>query len=73
MPLISLTPEISYLPSVEKPISSDVVFIKPDGSEITWIFDVGTSSEAARLINQIEGKKKYCNFAFSSGSYSESD
>ena len=57
MPLISLTPEISYLPSVEKPISSDVVFIKPDGSDTTWIFDVGTSSEAARLINQIEGKK----------------
>lgn len=57
MPLISLTPEIFYLPSVEKPISSDVVFIKPDGSDTTWIFDVGTSSEAARLINQIEGKK----------------
>lgn len=57
MPLISLTSEISYLPSVEKPISSDVVFIKPDGSEITWIFDVGTSSEAAQLINAVDGPK----------------
>ena len=57
MPLINLTPEISYLPSVENPLSSDVVFIKPAGSELTWIFDTGTSSEAAQLINQIEGKK----------------
>ena len=57
MPLIQITPEISYLPSVENPLSSDVVFIKPQDSDITWIFDVGTSSEAAQLINQIEGKK----------------
>ncbi len=57
MPLINLTPEISYIPSVETPLSSDVVFIKPEGSEVTWIFDVGTSGEAAELINQIEGKK----------------
>ena len=57
MPLINLTPEISYLPSVENPLSSDVVFIKPAGSDTTWIFDVGTSSEASELINNIEGKK----------------
>ena len=57
MPLINLTPEISYLPSVENPISSDVIFIKPDGSDTTWIFDVGTSSEAAELIKAVEGKK----------------
>ena len=57
MPLIKLTPEISYLPSVENPLSSDVVFIKPEGSDTTWIFDTGTSSEAAELINAVEGKK----------------
>ena len=57
MPLINLTSEISYLPSVEAPISSDVVFIKPDGSDTTWVFDVGTTSEAAEIINNIEGKK----------------
>ena len=57
MPLIQITPEISYLPSVETPISSDVVFIKPEGSETTWIFDVGTTSEAAEIINNMEGKK----------------
>ena len=57
MPLINLTPEISYLPSVENPISSDVVFIKPADSEITWIFDTGANSEAAEIINSIEGKK----------------
>ena len=57
MPVIQLTPEISYLPSVETPISSDVVFIKPADSDITWIFDTGANSEAAELINSIEGKK----------------
>ena len=57
MPLVEITPEISYLPSVESPLSSDVVFIKPAGSDTTWIFDVGTSSEAAELINAVEGKK----------------
>ena len=57
MPLINLTPEISYLPSVESPISSDVVFIKPQGSDTTWIFDTGTCGEAAELINAVEGKK----------------
>ncbi len=82
MPLINITPEISYLPSVENPLSSDVVFITPSvkksdpGSEtgldctlksgsalekdsaVTWIFDVGTCSEAAQIINNIKGKKK---------------
>ena len=57
MSLIKLTPEISYLPSVEAPLSSDVVFIKPQDSDTTWIFDVGSCGEAAQLINQIEGKK----------------
>ncbi len=57
IPLINLTPEISYLPSVESPISSDVVFIKPQGSDTTWIFDTGTCSEAAEFINAVEGKK----------------
>ena len=57
MPLVEISPEISYLPSVENPISSDVVFIKPAGSDTTWIFDVGSCGEAADLINDIEGKK----------------
>ncbi len=57
MPLINLTSEISYLPSVESPISSDVVFIKPQGSDTTWIFDTGTCGEAAELINAVDGKK----------------
>ena len=57
MPLIQLTPEISYLPSVENPLSSDVVFVKPEGSDVTWIFDTGTSRESAELINAVEGPK----------------
>ena len=57
MPLIQLTPEISYLPSVENPLSCEVVFIKPASSDTTWIFDTGTCSEAAQLINGVEGKK----------------
>lgn len=55
MPLIQITSEISYLPSVENPISSDVVLIKT--SDATWIFDVGASAEAVEIINNIEGKK----------------
>lgn len=55
MPLIKLTDEISYLPSVDKPISSDVAFIKT--SQATWIFDTGTTKEAAELINSIEDTK----------------
>ena len=54
---MEISPEISYLPSVENPISSDVVFIKPAGTDTTWIFDVGSCGEAADLINKIEGKK----------------
>ena len=57
MSLIEITPEISYLPSVENPLASDVVFIKPEASDTTWIFDTGTSSEAAQLINAVEGPK----------------
>ena len=57
MSLIHLTPEISYLPSVESPLSCDVVFIKPEGSDTTWIFDTGTCGEAAKLINTLEGPK----------------
>lgn len=57
MPLIEITPEIKYLPSVENPLSCDVVFIKPEASDITWIFDTGTNSEAAQTINKIEGSK----------------
>ncbi len=57
MPLKQITSEISYLPSIENPLSCDVVFIKPEGSDITWIFDTGTNSEAAQTINKIEGTK----------------
>ena len=57
MSLIQINSEISWLPSVETPISSDVVFIKPVGSDTTWIFDTGAASEAAEIINSIEGKK----------------
>ena len=57
MSLINITPEISYLPSVENPLSSDVVFIKPEGSDVSWIFDVGSCGEAAQLINAVDGQK----------------
>ena len=57
MSLIEITPEIKYLPSVENPLSSDVVFIKPEGSDVSWIFDVGSCGEAAQLINAVEGPK----------------
>jgi len=55
MPLISITPNISYLAATEKPLSCDVVFIKTN--KATWIFDVGLNKEAAEEIKKIESPK----------------
>ncbi|MCR4741369.1 MAG: MBL fold metallo-hydrolase [Treponema sp.] len=55
MALIKLTENISYLESSEKPLSSEVIFIKTDKS--TWIFDVGLNNEAYKEIKKIQGPK----------------
>ena len=50
-----LTDSISYFPATESPLSADVGIIRCD--DVTWIFDVGSSEEAAAAINGISGKK----------------
>lgn len=69
--LIHLTDEISYLQATEKPLSCDVVFIKPksqnsnkdkdenenEDENTTWIFDVGSNKKFLKTIKQIKGKK----------------
>lgn len=54
--LVQITPEISFLPSSRNPFSCDVVFIRTESC--TWVYDVGTTSQAADEINRIEGAKK---------------
>ncbi|MBP5329362.1 MAG: MBL fold metallo-hydrolase [Spirochaetaceae bacterium] len=54
-PLISITDNISYLPASTKPLSCDVIFIKTENA--TWIYDVGVTSTACELINNISGPK----------------
>ncbi len=53
--LISITQNISYLPSSTNPLCCDIVFIKTEKS--TWIYDVGSSEDALNAINDISGKK----------------
>lgn len=53
--LVERNQNISYLPASRDPFSCDVVFIKTD--DCTWIYDTGTTEEAADLINGITGKK----------------
>lgn len=53
--LVQITPDISYLPATEKPLSCDIVFIKTNNG--TWIFDVGLNNQSVEEIREIEGKK----------------
>lgn len=55
MPKVSITDNISYIPASEGPLSCDVVFIKTN--QATWIFDTGVTSEAAKEIKEVQGKK----------------
>lgn len=53
--MVELNEKISYIKATESPLSADVVFIKSD--DAVWIFDVGTSQEAASEIAKINCKK----------------
>lgn len=46
---------ISYIPSVEEPLSADVYFIK--GNKGYYIFDVGNNEGSLKEINSINGPK----------------
>lgn len=53
--LITIDKNISYIPALISPLSSDVVCIKTDCR--TWIFDVGADDFSAAYINLIHGNK----------------
>lgn len=50
-----LTDEISYIPAIEEPLSSDVIIIR--GKTQTYIMDVGCSEEVTAYLNSLPGKK----------------
>ncbi len=55
MERIKITEQISYCPATEEPLSADVGFIRC--GEEWWIYDVGSSTEAAAAINGLQGRK----------------
>ena len=55
MEIRNVTDRISYLPAVEKPLSADIGIIRCDDK--LWIYDVGSSGEAAEAINALAGPK----------------
>lgn len=52
---IKLTERISYFPSVEKPLSSDVIMILGDSR--LYVFDVGNNDEATNYLNSLDMPK----------------
>lgn len=55
MEIRNITDRISYVPAAEKPLSADVGIIRCDDE--LWIFDVGSSREAAEVIESLTGPK----------------
>jgi len=56
MRLKEISPRISYLPASWEPLSADVGIVR--GETGTWIFDVGASEEAVRVISEIGGVRR---------------
>lgn len=55
MKMRRITDRIAYLPASETPLSADVGIIQCDDE--VWIFDVGSSDEAAAVANALEAPK----------------
>lgn len=55
MKVRKITDKIACLPATESPLSADVGIIRCDDG--LWIFDVGSSDEAAATVNELEDKK----------------
>lgn len=55
MELKQITDRIFYIPAEEKPLSADVGIIRAEKE--LWIFDVGASEAAARVVNGLSGPK----------------
>lgn len=58
--VISLTPEISWMPATLKPFCCDIILIKDkdEKGSFTWIYDVGVGTQASKVINSVKGRKK---------------
>lgn len=50
------TGQLGWLPATEAPLSADVGLVRTEGG--VWIFDVGSTPEAAAAINGLPGKKR---------------
>lgn len=55
MEIQTLTDRISYFPATEMPLSADVGIIRC--ADELWIYDVGSSREAAEVIDSLAGPK----------------
>lgn len=55
MELRKITDQISYIPAIETPLSADIGIIQCDGT--VWLYDVGSSEEAAATVNALPGPK----------------
>lgn len=55
MEIQAITDRISYFPATEKPLSADVGIIRCDDE--LWIYDVGSSKEAAEVISDLAGPR----------------
>lgn len=55
MEIINITDKISYLKATETPLSADVGIVL--GNQYTWLFDIGSSDEAYRMIEGINSPK----------------
>lgn len=53
--IIQLTPDISYLPPSNNPLSANVGIVRCQSQ--TFFYDAGSSAQAAQLIDETEGKK----------------
>ena len=55
MEMRKITDRISYIPAIESPLSADIGIVRCDDG--LWLFDVGSSEEAAAVVNALPGKK----------------
>lgn len=46
---------ISYIPSIDEPLSADVVIVR--GDKATYIYDVGNNAEVTKYLNSLPGPK----------------
>lgn len=55
MEMRKITEQISYIPAIESPLSADIGIVRCEDG--LWLFDVGSSEEAAAVVNALPGAK----------------